>query len=90
MEPKHCLQDYANISLYDPIFSTEDLELFEELRFQILPENRARSKAFRIRLSTLINQRILHIEWRIPITESDHMLYAPLRYGVIRQSPQGQ
>ncbi|KAF7777564.1 hypothetical protein Agabi119p4_3636 [Agaricus bisporus var. burnettii] len=31
---------YANVSLYDPIFSTEDLELFEELRFQILPENR--------------------------------------------------
>jgi len=32
--------DHANVSIYDPVFTLEDLELFKRLRFQVLSENR--------------------------------------------------
>jgi hypothetical protein len=41
-----CVQDGTRVSVYDPVFTAEDLSLFGALQIRVLTENRAGLKAF--------------------------------------------
>lgn len=74
------------MSVYDPVFTPEDMSLFEELKIQLLAENKAG-------LSQYLEQHILIViltERRILDNTSDDMFHATLRHRHVREPPASQ
>jgi hypothetical protein len=68
-------QDRANVSVYDPVFTTEDVSLFGELQIQLLTENRACPQ-----LIVSSRRRLIFVvaDWRVSVDASNDLFHAPL------------
>jgi len=80
VSPFSLIQDHTSVSIYDPVFTPEDIELFRSLQFQILS---VRSSYFHVSSYHYLPSSTIHfltttLERWIFATGFNHLLHATL------------